>query len=62
MNEDSLRENNYARTTLDYGCVEIQDEFGDYFMDEVGHAWKERFVVARINDIAVYEAGTNATD
>ena len=62
MNEDSLRENNYARTTLDYGCVEIQDELRDYFMDEVGHAWKERFVTARIYDIAVYEAGTNATD
>jgi len=62
MNEDSLRENNYARTTLDYGCVEIQDEMGDYFMDEVGHAWKERFVIARNYDIAVYEAGIDTTD
>ena len=62
MNEDSLRENNYARTTLDYGCVVIQDELRDYFMDEVGHAWKERFVIARNYDIAVYEAGIDTTD
>ena len=62
MNEDSLRENNHARTTLDYGCVEIQDEMGYCFMDEVGHAWKERFVIARNYDIAVYEAGIDTTD
>ena len=62
MNEDSLRENNYAQMTLNYGCVEIQDEFGDYFMDEVGHAWKERFVIARNYDVAMYEAGIDITD
>ena len=62
MNEDSLRENNYAQMTLNYGCVEIQDEFGDYFMDEVGHAWKERFVTARNYDVAMYEARIDSTD
>ena len=62
MNEDSLRENNNAQMTLNYGCVEIQDEFGDYFMDEVGHAWKERFVIARNYDVAMYEAGIDITD
>ena len=62
MNEDSLRENNHARTTLDYGCVEIQDEMGYCFMDEVGHAWKERFVIARIYDVAMYEARIDTTD
>ena len=62
MNEDSLRENNYAQMMLDYGCVEIQDEYGDCFMDEVGHAWMERIAIVRAYDVAVYEAGTNATD
>ena len=62
MNEDSLRENNYAQMTLNYGCVEIQDKFGDYLMDEVGHAWKERFVIARIYDITAYEARSDITD
>ena len=62
MNEDSLRENHYAQMMLDYGCVEIQDEFGDYLMDEVGHAWKERFVIARIYDITAYEARSDITD
>ena len=62
MNEDSLRENNYAQMTLNYGCVEIQDEFGDYFMYEVGHAWKESVVIARNYDVAMYEAGIDITD
>ena len=62
MNEISLHETIYAQTTLTCGKeIKIQDEEG-YNTKEVGCAWMERIAIVRAYDVAVYEAGTNATD
>ena len=63
MNEISLHETIYAQTTLTCGKEkEIQDESGHDDTKEVGRAWVERIDIVRAYDVAVYEAGTNATD
>ena len=62
MNEISLHKTINDQATLMCGKeIEIQDEEG-YNTKEVGHAWMERIAIVRAYDVAVYEAGTNATD
>jgi len=60
MNEIGLHETIYAQTTLK--LMEIQDEESHDNTKEVGRAWMERITIVRAYDVAVYEAGTNATD
>ena len=58
MNEISLHKTIDDQTTLPCGKeIEIQDD-----TKEVGHAWMERIAIVRAYDVAMYEAGTNATD
>ena len=63
MINTSLHETINDQTTLTCGNEkEIQDESGHDNTEEVGRAWIEGFDIARINDVAVYEAGTDTTD
>ena len=63
MINTSLHETINNQTTLTCGNEkEIQDESSHDDTAEVGRAWIEGFDIARINDVAVYEAGTDTTD